>query len=123
MNRRQFALSAQAAPAMLSSPTIRFLSNLFEPAKAESPQSTVIRPPDKAFLDGLPHLMELALLPGLGMGVVQGDKLTWRHYAGVANGQTKTPITPDSIFPAASMGKQPFAYAVLELVQDGKLDL
>src|SRR5215469_15919970 len=123
MNRRQFAQSALAAPAMLSFPTIPFLPNLLVLAKAESPQPPAIRPPDKTFLNSLPHLMELARLPGLGMGVVQGDKLTWQHYAGFANAQTKAPITADSIFPAASMGKQVFAYAALEVVQDGKLDL
>jgi len=123
MNRRQFAQSALAAPAMLSFPTIPFLPNLFVLAKAESPQPPVIRLPDNTFLDTLPHLMELALLPGLGIGVIQGDKLTWQHYVGFANAQTKAPITADSIFPAASMGKQVFAYAVLEFVRDGKLDL
>jgi len=71
----------------------------------------------------VPPLMELAQLPGLGMGVVHGDRLTWQHYAGVANAKTKTPILPASLFPAASMGKQVFAYAVLELADMRTLDL
>lgn len=71
----------------------------------------------------LPRLMELAQLPGLGMGVVQGDRLVWQHYTGVANALTKAPITAASIFPAASMGKQIFAYAVLQLVDQHHLDL
>ena len=69
------------------------------------------------------RLMELAQLPGLGMGVVHGDHLVWQHYAGVANAKTKAPITPTSLFPAASMGKQVFAYAVLQLVDKHSLDL
>jgi len=71
----------------------------------------------------LPRLMELAQLPGVGIGVVQGSRLVWQHYAGVANATTKAPITADSLFPAASMGKPVFAYAVLQLVQEGMLDL
>jgi len=71
----------------------------------------------------MPRLMELAQLPALGMGVVHEDRLVWQHYAGVANAKTKTPITPASIFPAASMGKQVFAYAVLQLVDAHQLDL
>jgi CubicO group peptidase (beta-lactamase class C family) len=82
-----------------------------------------IVPPDKRFMESLPRLMELAQLPGLAMAVIHGDQLVWQHYAGVANAATKTPIAPDSIFPAASMGKQPFAYAVLQLVDAGHLDL
>jgi len=123
MDRRRFAQNALAAPTILFLSNLPFLSHLLEPPLAESPRGPVIHPPDKAFLDNLPHLMELAKLPGLGMGVVQGDKLAWQHYAGFANAQTKAPITADSIFPAASMGKQVFAYAALEVVQDGKLDL
>ena len=74
-------------------------------------------------MDSLPRLMELAQLPGLGMGVIHGDRLVWQHYAGVANAATKAPITADSIFPAASMGKQIFAYAVLQLADSHQLDL
>jgi len=123
MNRRTFVQSGLATPTIVSISTLPLLSNLLGATIPESTQASVIRPPEKAFLDGLPHLMELALLPGLGMGVVQGGRLAWQHYVGFANAQTKAPITADSIFPAASMGKQVFAYAVLELVQDGKLDL
>jgi len=82
-----------------------------------------IVPPDKQFMVSLPRLMELAQLPGLGMGVIHGDRLVWQHYAGVANAMTKAPIAAGSIFPAASMGKQIFAYAVLQLVDEHHLDL
>jgi len=82
-----------------------------------------IRPPEKEFIATLPHLMELALLPGLGMGVIEDGKLTWQQYAGVANTATRGPITPTSLFPAASMGKQVFAFGVLLLADEGKLDL
>jgi len=80
-------------------------------------------PPDKQFMVSLPRLMELAQLPGLGMGVIHGDRLVWQHYAGVANAINKTPISAGSIFPAASMGKQIFAYAVLQLVDEHHLNL
>ena len=67
--------------------------------------------------------MELAEVPGVGIGVVQGGKTAWRHYAGVANAKTREPIDAESLFPAASMGKPVFAFAVLRLVDEGKLDL
>jgi CubicO group peptidase (beta-lactamase class C family) len=57
------------------------------------------------------------------MGVVHGDRLVWQHYAGLANAKTRTPTAPNSIFPAASMGKQVFAFAVLRLADKQSLDL
>lgn len=82
-----------------------------------------IHPLDKSFLATLPKLMEIAQLPGLGIGVVQQNKISWTHYAGYANADGKTPITSESVFPAASLGKQVFAYLALGLVDEGKLEL
>jgi len=82
-----------------------------------------IRPPDGKFLATLPKLMEIAQLPGIGIGVVQGGKVAWTHYEGLANADAKTPITAESVFPAASLGKQAFAYLAMGLVDDGKLEL
>jgi CubicO group peptidase (beta-lactamase class C family) len=110
MNRREFLHTAVASPLLASLASV----------KAEH---AAIAPPDKHFLASLPHLMELAQLPGLGMGVIHGDRLIFQHYAGVANAKTETQITPRSMFPAASMGKQIFAYAVLRLVDEHRLDL
>jgi CubicO group peptidase (beta-lactamase class C family) len=80
-----------------------------------------IHPLGKEFLAKLPKLMEIAQLPGVGIGVVQGGKLAWTHYEGFANAQEKTPITAESIFPAASLSKQVFAYLALGLADEGKL--
>ena len=82
-----------------------------------------IRPPDEKFLVTLPKLMEIAQLPGIGIGVVQRGKLGWTHYEGFANADAKTPITAESVFPAASLSKQVFAYLALGLVDERKLEL
>lgn len=86
-------------------------------------KNPAIVPLDDQFTASLPDLMRLVQVPGLGMGVVHGERQIWDHYEGVANAKTKTPITQRSIFPAASMGKQVFAYAVLLLVDEHHLDL
>ncbi len=93
------------------------------PMWANGSSGKAIHPPDTEFLATLPHLMELAKLPGLGVGVVQNGQVIWQHYAGVKNAITKEPVTGEALFPAASMGKQVFAYGVLLLVQQGQLDL
>jgi CubicO group peptidase (beta-lactamase class C family) len=71
----------------------------------------------------LPRLMEVAKLPGVGVAVVQGDRLVWQHYAGVVDNLTMSRVGPETLFPAASLGKPLFAYAVLQLVGEGALDL
>jgi len=71
----------------------------------------------------LPRLMEVTKLPGVGIGVVHGDRLVWQHFAGVADKLTSRPINPETLFPAASLGKPVFAYAALQLVDEGKLEL
>ena len=83
----------------------------------------VIRPPSDAFLKTLPKLMEVTAVPGLSMGVLQDGRLVWQRYEGIADAATHKPVTADSLFPAASLGKPVFAYAALRLVDDGKLDL
>jgi CubicO group peptidase (beta-lactamase class C family) len=143
MNRRKFVQTAVASPLLASfaSPvgwqeTLESEPTNWPPANTSSPISAkavlkaehsvitpTIVPPDTQFMVSLPRLMELAQLPGLGMGVIHGDRLVWQHYAGVANAMTKAPIAAGSIFPAASMGKQIFAYAVLQLVDEHHLDL
>lgn len=113
MNRRSF-LQTAAASAVVSS-----LSGF---AIAE-PNSGGIHPPDKAFVATLPHLLDLAMLPGLGIGVVRPGQPVWQYYTGIASVTTKTPITANSLFPGASLGKPIFACVVLKMAQEGEIDL
>jgi CubicO group peptidase (beta-lactamase class C family) len=79
--------------------------------------------PDAAFLAGLDRIMELADVPGLGIGIVHESRTIWQHYAGVMEITAKPPVTAETQFPAASLSKPVFAYAVLRLVEQGALDL
>lgn len=115
MNRRSFVQTAIAASMAVP---LRGLAY-----GTQSKNHSTIAQPDRQFIGSVPRLMELARLPGLGMAVVQGEKIVFEHYAGVANAKTKSPITAESLFPAASMGKQVFAYAALRLADEGRLDL
>jgi CubicO group peptidase (beta-lactamase class C family) len=113
MNRRAFAQTAAAA---LFAPSLQGINS-------PSQSYAGIHPPSPKFLDTLPSLMELATVPGIGIGIVRAGEPVWQHYAGISNASTKAPINTDSLFPAASLGKQPFAFAVLRLADQGKLDL
>jgi CubicO group peptidase (beta-lactamase class C family) len=114
MNRRAFLSCAASATV--------FAPMLGKAAKITS-HTRDVHPPDERFLSQLPYLMDVAWLPGIGMGVVQPGKTLWQHYAGVANAKTKTPITADSLFTGASCGKPIFACLVLRMAQDGAIDL
>lgn len=62
-------------------------------------------------------------LPGLSVALVEDNALVWSRGFGVANRQTARPVTPDTVFEAASLSKPVFAYGVLKLYETGLLDL
>ena len=71
----------------------------------------------------IPNLMTEAEIPGLSIALVRDSKVIWTHHYGYANVETKTPVSNATVFEAASLTKPVFAYAVLKLVDAGKLDL
>ncbi len=79
--------------------------------------------PDSAFLAELPRLMEVASVPGLAVTVLEAGAVHWTRALGVSNVATGAPVTPDTVFPAASLGKPVFAAVVLGLARSGKLSL
>ena len=67
--------------------------------------------------------MTEADIPGLSIAVISDSKMAWTHAFGVTNSDTKAPVNANTVFEAASLTKPVFAYAVLKLVDSGKLDL
>ena len=66
--------------------------------------------------------MQALHVPGVSIAVIHGGKLEWARGFGV----TKIggpPVTPETLFQAASISKPVTTLAVLSLVQSGKLDL
>ncbi|HXM15818.1 MAG TPA: serine hydrolase domain-containing protein [Candidatus Eremiobacteraceae bacterium] len=70
-----------------------------------------------------PELMKKDRVPGLEIAVIRNGKTTWVHAFGVKDAKTKQPVTNETTFEAASLSKPVFAYAVLKLVEQGKLGL
>jgi len=83
--------------------------------------------PSKTAIENLekdiPQLMQKADVPGLSIALIRDGKLVWNGAFGVANATTRKPVTSETIFEAASLSKPVFAYGVLKLVDEGKLDL
>jgi CubicO group peptidase (beta-lactamase class C family) len=62
-------------------------------------------------------------IPGLGVGIVENGQVAYARGFGVQSLETHTPVTPDSLFCVASVTKCFVATAILQLVEQGRLDL
>jgi CubicO group peptidase (beta-lactamase class C family) len=71
----------------------------------------------------IPEFMRKDGVPGLEIAVIREGKLTWVHGFGVKEVKSGQPVTAETVFEAASLGKPVFAYGVLKLVEQGKLGL
>ena len=68
-------------------------------------------------------LIEEEEIPGLSVAVVEDGGITYSGALGVKSFDTRELVNESTIFAAASLSKPVFAYAVLQLVEEGKLDL
>jgi CubicO group peptidase (beta-lactamase class C family) len=61
-------------------------------------------------------------IPGVAFGVLKDGKVTTRGF-GVTNVDNSQPLTPETVFPIASISKTVTATAIMRLVEQGRLDL
>jgi len=78
--------------------------------------------PDAHLLEWLPRLLELAEVPGLALGGVH-DGQVWTQGFGRASLSPLAVVSSDTVFEAVSLGKPLCAYAALQLIDAGLLDL
>ncbi|MCP4357171.1 MAG: beta-lactamase family protein [Chloroflexi bacterium] len=71
----------------------------------------------------LPVWMETAVIPGLSLAIIHEGEMAWMRGYGVADMNTKEVVTTETVFEAASLTKPLYAAAILQLVEDGLLDL
>ncbi len=62
-------------------------------------------------------------IPGLAVGLVEGDEIVYAHGLGVQSLETQVPVTPESLFGVASVSKCFVATAAMRLAEQGKIDL
>jgi CubicO group peptidase (beta-lactamase class C family) len=67
--------------------------------------------------------MQFYKVPGVSVAFFDHGKIIWARAYGLADMATKTPVTPETLFQAASISKPVSALAALRLVQEGKLSL
>lgn len=71
----------------------------------------------------IPQLMKDGEVPGLAIALIRDSKVLWQRGFGVKNVETLEPVNEQTVFEAASLSKPVFAYAVLRMVDQGRLDL
>jgi len=71
----------------------------------------------------IPALMKEADIPGMSIAVIRNGKVAWHNNFGVKNSKTEQAVDDNTVFEAASLSKPVFAYAVLKLVEQGKIGL
>lgn len=69
------------------------------------------------------NLMKAAHVTGLGLALIDDDKVAYTQAYGVRDAETGQPLFTDTILYGASLTKATFAYYVLMLVDDGRIDL
>src|SRR5258706_12038233 len=71
----------------------------------------------------VPELLKDGDVPGLSLAIVRDGRIELQRAYGVKDAARGTPVDAGTVFEAASLSKPVFAYAVLKLVDAGKLDL
>lgn len=79
--------------------------------------------PNAEFLAELPRIMRAFAVPGVGIAVVEDGTVAWSRGFGVTNATTGAPVDARTVFEAASLSKPVFAYLVMQLVDQGLIDL
>lgn len=67
--------------------------------------------------------MEAEHIPGMAIGIMEGETLKIVRTYGYANLETMTPVTDKTVFRIASMSKAFCAASALKLIEEGKLTL
>ena len=77
-----------------------------------------------AIIDSLtPILMKKFRVPGVSIAVINNRSLVWSKCFGVSDVRANKQVTKETLFEACSMTKPVFAYIVMKLVEEGKLNL
>ena len=61
-------------------------------------------------------------IPGVGFGLFKNGRSALRGF-GLTNVDNPQPVTPDTVFPIASISKTTVATAIMRLVEEGRVDL
>lgn len=97
------------------------------PLAAFAAAQTDVSAPVAAFDAGVEALMRQAQVPGMAVAVIRGGQLVYLRGYGLASpahdGRPARPMRPDTVMRAASLTKAAFAWTVVQLAEEGRLNL
>jgi CubicO group peptidase (beta-lactamase class C family) len=103
--------------------TTSILLGLCADANAQSGRAAARDVAIEKLRSDMPDLLKQGNVPGVSIAVIRGGKVFWHNNFGVKNLKTPEPVDDNTVFEAASLSKPVFAYAVLKLVEQGKIGL
>lgn len=62
-------------------------------------------------------------IPGMAFSIVEGDKIVYSNGLGFRNKEKQLPCNPETVFPIGSSSKSFTALSIMQLVEEGKLEL
>lgn len=69
------------------------------------------------------RLMKANQVPGLAVALIRGDRVVYLHAYGMRDVAKGLPLETDTVMYGASLTKPTFAYLVMQLVDEGRIDL
>jgi CubicO group peptidase (beta-lactamase class C family) len=115
INRRRFLLASAALGMAIGAPLDALAATCRKPSDRWIPSDD--------FLAELPRIMQAFAVPGVGIAVVEEGEVVWSRPFGVTHALTRKLVDARTIFEDASLSKPVFAYLVLQLVDQGLIDL
>src|SRR5690606_24418424 len=91
--------------------------------QSEAAMSTITQEQTDAIDAVVESMMAELGVPGTALGIVQHGELVYAKGYGVTEIGTDTQVTPQTIFSTASVAKTLTAVAVIQLAEQGKIDL
>lgn len=71
----------------------------------------------------VPAIMQEARIPGVAVGLIVDGKLVYAQGFGYADHAGKVPVTPDTVFVAASLSKPIASWVTMRLVEQRRIEL
>jgi CubicO group peptidase (beta-lactamase class C family) len=94
-----------------------------EPSRAETAKPKDTHSFASAVDAAAPNLLREYVVPGAAIALIQNGRVVWMRGYGFANLASGTHVTAETVFNVGSISKSPTAWAVMQLVDQGKVDL
>ncbi|EKS4342358.1 serine hydrolase [Clostridium sporogenes] len=121
MKKKLFLTTISILVVIVISVTASYLITVFNHSKIYSSKDSneFVERLDNEF----PNWMKKYKVPGVAIGLIENDKIIWQKGYGFADKKSNTKVTQDTIFRIASISKPITAWGIMNLVEQGKINL